>query len=222
MSGDLYLGLQPTGGDLYLYPVGVGTGLLTGTAVFVGAPIYNGRVFGATALWFEGRAIASRDADFEGESVVVGQGLATTGTGTITGTAVLFADNTILLGTIVGSAVFEGEGRSRSRFAPFDVWPGYSSDGTTITIPLADLFGQLTAEEADTVTGDWREITQALTLSAGVYYDTLSYSNRSKTFEFYNLSNYNARSARFGRCIQRKLVTKFNTIFTTNDVISEE
>lgn len=40
---------------------------------------------------------------------------------------------------------------------PTEIFAGYSADGTSITIPLADLPG-LTAAEADAVTGDGRKV----------------------------------------------------------------
>ena len=45
--------------------------------------------------------------------------------------------------------------------SPAAMWPGYSSDGTTISIPLSSLPG-LTAGEANATTGDWREIMLAI------------------------------------------------------------
>lgn len=44
--------------------------------------------------------------------------------------------------------------------APSALLPGYTSDGTNITIPLASLPG-LTAAEADATTGDSREVIRA-------------------------------------------------------------
>ena len=40
---------------------------------------------------------------------------------------------------------------------PTDFFPGYTTDGTSITIPLADLSG-LIAAEADAATGDGRKV----------------------------------------------------------------
>jgi hypothetical protein len=45
---------------------------------------------------------------------------------------------------------------------PTEIFPGYSTDGTSITIPLADLPG-LTAAEADDATGDGRKLAFELT-----------------------------------------------------------
>ena len=44
---------------------------------------------------------------------------------------------------------------------PAQMFPGYSSDGTAITIPLADLEG-LTAAETDPTTGNAMEVLRAL------------------------------------------------------------
>jgi hypothetical protein len=46
-----------------------------------------------------------------------------------------------------------------SLLAPRAAFYGYTFDGTSLSIPIADLAG-LSAEEADAVTGDWRKILQ--------------------------------------------------------------
>jgi hypothetical protein len=63
---------------------------------------------------------------------------------------------------------------------PSDLFPGYESDGTDITIPIADLIG-LTAEEADAVTGDWRKIVQTMVRVMGNHMGLLSGSARTRT-----------------------------------------
>lgn len=46
-------------------------------------------------------------------------------------------------------------------FAPPSLWPGYTSDGSSITIPLAAL-PTLLAADAHTTTGDWQEIVRSI------------------------------------------------------------
>lgn len=49
--------------------------------------------------------------------------------------------------------------------APTTIFPGYTSDGTEITIPIAALDG-LTAAEANATTGDVREVLRSILLTA--------------------------------------------------------
>lgn len=48
---------------------------------------------------------------------------------------------------------------------PTQLFPGYTSDGTTITIPLADLAG-LTAAEANPATGNGMEVLRTIIAKA--------------------------------------------------------
>lgn len=49
--------------------------------------------------------------------------------------------------------------------APTSIFPGYASDGTNITIPIADL-PALTTVEAHASTGDVREVLRSILLQA--------------------------------------------------------
>lgn len=51
---------------------------------------------------------------------------------------------------------------------PYFLFPGYSSDEDSIVIPIADLPG-MTAEKADAVDGDWRELAQSVLLCVSSY-----------------------------------------------------
>jgi hypothetical protein len=61
--------------------------------------------------------------------------------------------------------------------APTALWPSYTSDGINITIPIASLPG-LTAGEAHTTTGDWREILLSIVSSSYTYYTGLITADR--------------------------------------------
>lgn len=61
--------------------------------------------------------------------------------------------------------------------APTTIWPGYSSNGTDITIPIAALDG-LTAAEAHATTGDWRSIMLSLASTLYRYYYELPTADR--------------------------------------------
>lgn len=65
--------------------------------------------------------------------------------------------------------------------APTALFSGYTSDGTNITIPLADIPG-LTAAEAHTSTGDWRNIFLSLCHTVLTHYDSLATADRPVAF----------------------------------------
>jgi hypothetical protein len=79
------------------------------------------------------------------------------------------------------------------RLSPEKVLPGYSSDGTNISIPIASVIG-LTAAEADAVTGDWREILQAILLRAVEYHKTWVWSDQTRTYEPFKMDLLNSRT----------------------------
>ena len=86
-----------------------------------------------------------------------------------------------------------GEEIPAYRLSPEQVLPGYSSDGTSITFPIASVIG-LTSAEADAVTGDWREIIQAILLRAVEYHKTWEWSDQTRTYEPFVLNLLNSRT----------------------------
>ena len=65
--------------------------------------------------------------------------------------------------------------------APTALFAGYSSDGTNITIPLANIPG-LTAAEADATTVDWRSIFLSMCNTVLTHYDALALADRPAAF----------------------------------------
>lgn len=65
--------------------------------------------------------------------------------------------------------------------APTELWSGYSSDGTDITIPIAALPG-LTVGQAHTTTGDWRAIMQAIETTVFNHYNELATADKPLAF----------------------------------------
>ena len=61
---------------------------------------------------------------------------------------------------------------------PTDFFPGYSSDGTSITIPLTAFGGSLTAAEADELTGDGRKVAFELTKAIADRFTAIPTANR--------------------------------------------
>ena len=60
---------------------------------------------------------------------------------------------------------------------PTAYFPGYTSDGTNITIPIASL-GALTSAEASATTGDIREILRAIDVQVKAVYDALPINDK--------------------------------------------
>lgn len=65
--------------------------------------------------------------------------------------------------------------------APTALFPGYTSDGTSITIPLAAIPG-LTSVEANATTGDWRNVFLSLCHTVLTYYDSLAVADKPQAF----------------------------------------
>jgi hypothetical protein len=80
-----------------------------------------------------------------------------------------------------------------SYLAPSVLWPSYSFDGTAITISLDDFIG-LSSAEADAVTGDWREVLQALLLWNCQFTASLAWSSKPKTFDSFVLNLLNSET----------------------------
>ena len=77
-------------------------------------------------------------------------------------------------------------------FPPFLIWPGYSSDGTSLTIPIAELPG-LSVVEADAVTGDWREILQTIFRSSWQHESQITdWFSKPDTYMIFTKDFYNS------------------------------
>ena len=101
-------------------------------------------------------------------------------------------------GGILGAAGFgdrdpEQDSEILSEFAPKLVFPGYRANWTTVVIPIADLIG-LTAEEADAVTGDWREILQAILLRAVEYHNAWTWSDRPRCYSPFGMNLFRTQT----------------------------
>lgn len=95
---------------------------------------------------------------------------------------------------------------------PLSLFPGYSSDGTSITIPIAALV-EVTSAEADTITGDWREVLQGVLRRAAEHLGELMFYDEPTTLRVFVLNDYNARSAILGDGLKRDIVVKFNITY---------
>jgi hypothetical protein len=77
-------------------------------------------------------------------------------------------------------------------FQPRNLFSGYAADGTSLTIPIASLTG-LTTAEADAVTGDWREILQAVMLYCVEHHREFQWSDQPRTYDAFKMDLLNSR-----------------------------
>lgn len=107
-------------------------------------------------------------------------------------------------------------------YAPVNVWPGYTSDGANITIPISELAG-LSVDEAGTVTGDWREIFQSTLLSLLAYMDwekdnPISAFSRPQTLDISMLEDWNRPTV---NQMRRDIQVKFNIQYAMQKITEE-
>jgi hypothetical protein len=78
-------------------------------------------------------------------------------------------------------------------FPPNSLFVGYAADETSLTIPIASLIG-LTAAEADAVTGDCREILQAILLRAVEYHQSFVWSEQPRTYNAFGMNLFRTQT----------------------------
>lgn len=113
--------------------------------------------------------------------------------------------------TVTGSLGITGyavEFSTLPRFAPVGILAGYSSDGTNITFPISSLPG-LSVAEANTTTGDWRDLFQALCLLNHEWFTAIQASRRPQTVSSFMLENWRHHSTTFGYTMRRTITVDF-------------
>jgi hypothetical protein len=138
------------------------------------------------------------------------------------GASVQFTSN-VLIGSFynwigIGNVIFAGS--LLSRFCPVFVLPGFTYTNDAIQIPLTALPG-LSTEEADVITGDWREIAQALLLALNNYLASIRATVQPQTASVFLLEDYNARHRELGYGMKRKFTVTFTVNFTPSDLTAE-
>lgn len=169
MSNILYLGASASGNTLYLRNAIFTRGEAWGVGFATGVVLPTGHALGVATAVGEGMLVFPVD-------------------GFADGVATVWSDN-YPNGFSDGVATVTGIGGGHGRFTPYLLWPGYSSDGTDIVIPIASIPG-LTAAQADSTTGDWRDILQALLLSSRTYMLGLAWSERPKTYHVFGMDQF--------------------------------
>jgi hypothetical protein len=104
--------------------------------------------------------------------------------------------------------------------APTQLFPGYSSDGTNITIPIADIEG-LTAAEANSTTGDWREIFYGLCTTVFIHYNGLVAADKPQAFKANPPSRYAVESGALSGTFRETFQFQFWNEYAYGDVVDE-
>lgn len=104
--------------------------------------------------------------------------------------------------------------------APTELFPGYSSDGTNITIPIADLLG-LTAANAHTTTGDWRAIMLALCATAYATYEDLADADKPAAFKPYPPTQAAITAGAMAGSFRQTYQIDFYNVFATPNIADE-
>lgn len=104
--------------------------------------------------------------------------------------------------------------------APTELFAGYSSDGTNITIPIADILG-LTAAEAHATTGDWRSIFLSLCATAFTHYNDLVEEDRPTAFVASPPTQYPVTSGDLEGTFKQTYAFVFYNTFSMPDVADE-
>lgn len=130
----------------------------------------------------------------------------------------------ISIGSSVGSSTVSSIGSTISRFAPSRLCSSYLFDGTSISIPISCLPG-LSVGEAHAVTGDWREIFQAICLLNHDWYEIFKPSSSlyPDTYRSFKLENPNARSTifQYGIGELRTFLEEFNVTYKVSKLKDE-
>jgi hypothetical protein len=182
----------------------LGAGTLIGVAVGVGNSLGSSIVAGLSLTnRADGSSIGSSTVLGSGNilTVVLANGIAIGSSFTsgisLTNRAIGLAAGTSLAqylvqfaGSAVGTSTVIGVADAASKFKPLDLFVGYSSDGTSITIPISSVIG-LTAEEADVTTGDWREVLQAILLRAVEHHRSFTWSEQLRTYNAFGMNQLN-------------------------------
>jgi hypothetical protein len=110
----------------------------------------------------------------------------------------------------------------RKTWIPLNVFPGFTSDGVSISIPISSLIG-LSTSEADNVSGDWRKIFQSLLLTLEAHLSDISILDRPAACSLFMLENWNAKSSLFeyGYGTKRIFHVHFNINYTFQKIKDE-
>jgi hypothetical protein len=104
--------------------------------------------------------------------------------------------------------------------APTELFPGYTSNGTDITIPIASILG-LTSAEADAATGDLRSIFLSLCATAFNHYNGLATADRPQAFRAVPPTQYPVTSGALVGTYRQTYAFEFYNVFTMPDVADE-
>ena len=104
--------------------------------------------------------------------------------------------------------------------APTALFPGYTSDGTYITIPIAAITG-LTAAEAHATSGDWRNVLLSICYTALAHYDSLPTEDRPQAFSADMPTVGRVRTGALAGSLRQVYQFEFYNELPTTDVVDE-
>lgn len=209
------------GNDGYLFGRSIANGVASITFTLSADPVPNGVASITFALAGEGKTVAQGAGIAAVAFGLLGIGTSNRGNGLATIAFDVTGQANPATGLAEVTFTVSGTGDLFSRFAPKLIWPGFSSDTVNITIPIAELGGQLTAAEANATTGDMREVLQALLLSVDTYHNAMAAPDRPKTFQSNALVDWNYNHRSLGRVIKREIWERIVVDYATRTVADE-
>jgi hypothetical protein len=103
---------------------------------------------------------------------------------------------------------------------PSAMFAGYSSDGTNITIPIANIAG-LTVTEANAVSGDLREIAHGICTTIYLYYSGLPTEDKPSAFKAVDPTRYAQTSGSLSGSFKETFQFQFWTSLGLPSVVEE-
>jgi hypothetical protein len=199
-------------------------GTTDGISTVVGQGLTNrgdGLSSGISTVFGNGMSLVLRDGQAQGWSSITVQNAQNTANGVSLGVSNVLANNALALCYITGSSYAFGNGSFLSRFSPQRVFPGLSSNGTSIIIPISSLPG-ISVEEAGTETGDWRKIFQSMLICLDEYLSGVDILVRPQTISSFLLENWNAEHRELDRGVRRNFSARFNINYVMSKIVDED
>lgn len=104
--------------------------------------------------------------------------------------------------------------------SPSALFPSYASDGTTISIDIADLYG-LTSAEANASSGDWREIALAFCATLFIHMNELAEEDAPQAVDYSVPTQAAINTGDFAGNYWQTFTFKFVIPFGSGDVVDE-
>jgi hypothetical protein len=223
VANALHIGRSYGTNHLRIVSKGYGEGTATNVNEAIGLPPTFGLSINKNAALGIANPSQTRSGVGTNQNLAVGQGFTNIGIGLAINRNEAYSDGSLANGNSQNKNEAYGDGSYITRLAPVRWMPGYTSDGTSITIPIAALGENITAAEANAVTGDWREILQAVLVKTNEYHRSLSPTElkQPKAFGSFVFTDYNSQHPIFGSGLKRTIRVKFHLLQNQTDLASE-